>query len=78
MKSKTVKNLVISGIAFLGISYVVERYMYNKRRNLEVKENQKNKELEQEDTDVTRNYFPIGNIMKENDKFTVKQLKKVM
>lgn len=78
MKKTTVRNLVIGSIALLGISYVVENHIKNKKRHKEIKNSQEKKELEELENDSTRRYHQIGNIVKENDKFAVKELKKVI
>ena len=78
MKKSTVKNLVIGSIALLGISYVAESYIRNKKRNLEIKESKKRNEMAEIENNSTRNYHQIGNIIKENDKISVKEIKKVI
>ena len=73
MKRKTVNNLVISGVAFLGLSYVIGKCVKNIKKDRLI-QNSKEMELEEDKTSI--NYYPIGKIVEKDGKFTVKKIGK--
>lgn len=76
MKGKTVRNLVIGAVTLLGISYVVEKCINDKKRNLTIEKSKKQTELEEleELKNKERKYYPIGDVVSENGKYIVKKV----
>lgn len=76
MKKSTVKNLVIGTVAFIGIGYVVENYIKNKKIESDYSLSKKRSELEELEklNSEARNYITIAEVdLKSN-----KKIKKVI